>query len=348
MIFHPIVEEDIKSVVSLLSEDLKRLEGKNILITGASGMLMRYIVYTVLYANVHMFKKKATLYLIIRNRKKAFGNDKNIRYLRLDISLKKPKVHNMHFIIHGASNSAPKHYTKQIIDTLNTNIKGMYNVLDIVNRQTESILFLSSVEIYGEPKGRDPIKEDYLGLTDHLNKRASYVEGKRAGETIAMSYFLEKKYPIKIARVSHSFGPGLNLNDGRVFSDFIKSGLAGEDIQINGDKNAERPLLYIKDATVMLLKILIKGSNGQVYNVSNDKNVTSVLNMAKIVCDIFNNDYDLDLKIKIKKQDNLYYKNAVKRIVLDISKFKESFNFTPPTDIRSCFKRTIDYYKKMT
>ena len=95
----------------------------------------------------------------------------------------------------------------------------------------------------------------------------------------------------------------------------------------------------------MFFKILIRGTNGQVYNVSNDKNVASVLDIAKTVRDIFNRDYKMNLKIEAKKQNKVIYKNAVRRIVLDISKFKKTFNYTPSTNIHTSFKKTIDFYK---
>lgn len=341
--FHPVIEKDIKEIISVIRADLRLLEGKNILITGASGMLASYLVHTLIYANEHILKKEAQLYLVIRKKTIPFGNKKYIHYLYKNIAKDKIGIKNLHYIIHAASKAAPKIYTRNMLDTLNTNILGLYNVLNLVDKSTKSILYFSSGEVYGKPKTETPIGENYIGTTDHLNQRSCYVEGKRVCETICMNYFWEKNYPVKIARIFHTFGPGLNLNDGRVFSDFIKDGLDRKDIEIKGDKNLVRPLLYIKDATIMFFKILLLGKNGEVYNVSNDKNIISVGELANSVCEVFHYFGEKKLKVKIKKQNNKYYRNAVKQILPDISKFKKAFGYTPTVSVNEALTNTIRY-----
>lgn len=340
---HSIIEEDIKNIISEIKNSIHELEGKNILITGASGMLSSYLVYTFIYLNTHVFKKPAELYLVIRNNKK-FGKDKNIHHINIDISKKSPKIKNIHYVIHAASKAAPKLYTDNKIDTLNTNILGLYNVLKICDKSLKSMLFFSSGEIYGDTTGEDPVDEKYIGLTDHLNKRSCYVEAKRACETICMNYFWEQNLPVKMVRIFHTFGPGLNLNDGRVFSDFIKFGLEKKDIQILGDKNIIRPFLYIKDATIMFLKILLSNKNGEVYNISSDQNIISVNTLAQTVCKSFNKKYTKKLKVVINNKKVVYYKHAAKAIIPSINKFKKDFLYAPDTNIEEMVSRTVDFY----
>lgn len=341
--FHPVIEKDIKEVISVLKNDLYELSGKNILITGASGMLASYLVYTLIYANENLLPKKAQLYLVIRNKKISFGNKKYIHYLYKDIVKDTIDIRNLHFIIHAASKAAPKIYTKNMLDTLNTNILGLYKIMNLVNKETASVLFFSTGELYGNPKGVKTIKEDYIGCFDHLNLRSCYVEGKRAGETICINYFREKNFPVKIARIFHTFGPTLDLNDGHAISDFMRDGLQKKDIEVLGDKNMKRPLLYVKDAAVMFFKILIRGTNGEVYNVANDKNVVSIEYMAKTICDIYNKYYGKKLAVKIRPQKIKYYQKALNQLYPDISKFKKEFKYTPSTTAEEAFTRTINY-----
>lgn len=342
-----IIENDVKLVIHDLGKSIFQLEGKKILITGASGMLASYIVYTLLYANSNVFQKPAKLYLVIRGGKKPFGKDLNIHYLNLDIAKKSPQENEFDYIIHAASKAAPKLYMDKMIDTLNSNILGLYNILKISGKNLKSLLFVSSGEIYGTPKSNKPIDETYIGAIDHLNKRSCYVEGKRACETICINYFWEKKLPVKIARLFHTFGPGLNLNDGRVFSDFIKFGLEGKNITIFGDKDIKRPLLYIGDATTMLLKLLLSSQNGMVFNVANDKNVTSIMNFAQIVCNYFNQKYGKKINVVIDNKKNIsYYKYAIKTIQPNIDKFKKTFSYEPKTGVEEAVKKTVDYYLK--
>jgi|SRR3989344_468004 len=341
---HPIIEEDIKSIVSEIRKDIFQLEGKNILITGASGMLPSYLVHTVIYLNAHLFKKPAQLYLVIRNNLK-FGKNKNIHYVKMDISKKSPKIKNIHYVIHAASKAAPKLYRDNKIDTLNTNILGLYNLLSICNKNLKSFLFFSSGEIYGNPSENINVDENYKGITDHLNERSCYVEGKKAAETICMNYFWEKNLPVKIVRIFHTFGPGLNLNDGRVFSDFINFGLENKNITIKGCPNMKRALLYVGDATIMFLKILLSDKNGEVYNIGSDKNIVSVNKFAEIVCKCFNKHYKNKIRVIIDNKNTMeYYKNAVKIIKPNIDKFIKDFNYKPNTGIEKAVMNTITYY----
>ncbi len=339
-----VVEDDIKSIIGDLGKPLLQLEGKKILITGASGMLASYLVYTLLYANKNIFKKNAELYLVIRSGKKPFGKEKYIHYLSLDIAKKNLEVKDFNYIIHAASKAAPKLYTKDMIDTLNSNILGLYNILKNCDKNLKSLLYFSSGEVYGSPKKNMSIDENYNGVVDHLNKRSCYVEGKRAGETICMNYFWEKKIPVKIARLFHTFGPGLNLNDGRMYSDFIKFGLEKKNITILGDKNNKRPLLYISDATTMLFKLLLSNQNGMVFNVANDKNVVSVEKFAHIVCNSFNLKYVKKINVVYENGEIDYYKHAIKTIRPNINKFKNTFSYEPKTGVEEAVKKTIDYY----
>src|SRR3989344_7298961 len=193
-----IIQEDCKSVAGELGKDIYKLEGANILITGAFGMLASYLVYLLMYANENIFKKPAQLYLVTRSKKKKFGSNKNLHYLSLDITKEKPSVTNMHYIIHAASKAAPKLYEENMIDTLNSNILGLYNLLAICNKNTRSFLFFSSAEIYGSV-GK-AVDEGYIGTVDHLSPRSCYVEAKKVCETICMNYFREKNIPVKIVR----------------------------------------------------------------------------------------------------------------------------------------------------
>lgn len=337
-----IIKEDILSVIFELGKDFYKFEGKNIFVTGASGMLASYLVYVLIYANKNLFKKPCELYLLMRKESDKFGEEKFIHYIYGDISESKSKIkEKINYIVHAASKAAPKMYLDNMVDTLNTNIKGLYNVLELVSKETKSILYFSSGEVYGQVDTDQKINENYIGRVDHLGKRSCYAEGKRAGETICMNYFWEKKFPIKIARIFHTFGPGLNLNDGRVFSDFIKMGLEGQNIEIRGNKNFERPFLYIKDATVMFFLLLLSSKNGEVYNISNNKEIHMVGEVAELVVEIINKYKKLDIRVVENKINNAYMKDAMKSINPDITKFVKEFKYVPKTSLREALERTI-------
>jgi nucleoside-diphosphate-sugar epimerase len=344
MILHPIIAADIDEVIRNSHIELHKLEGKNILITGASGMLARYIVYTIAFANEHLFKKKAHLYLLTRSGITFMKPSAHIHNIKCDVSQKIPKLPPLHFIIHAASKAAPKIYTQHMRDTFETNILGMRNIMKLSSSTTESILFLSSAEIYGQTDSSERIKESYIGKTDHLNDRACYVEGKKAAETLCKIYFTEKKVPVKIARILHTFGPGLNLDDGRVFSDFIRDGLKSQKIDIRGNKKLMRPYLYISDATILFLKILLVGESGEVYNVSTDKNYITVWQLAKIVKQALQRNGMKKISINNVLDKTNVYKHAPSAMRLNISKVKNQLHFVPLVTVEDGIERTVRYF----
>lgn len=337
--FHHIIQEDCLDISNELDSDFYELEGMNLLITGANGMLASYIIYALLWANDNIFKKPTQLYLVTRSTKEKFGNSKNIHYINLDISKEKPSVKNIHYIIHAASKAAPKIYENNKIDTLNTNILGLYNLLDICDTHIKSILVFSSAEIYGSVE--KAVSEEYIGAVNHINSRSCYVEAKKVCETICMNYFWEKNIPAKIARIFHTFGPGMNLSDGRIFNDFIQYGLEKKNIEILGNPNLERSFLYSKDATIMLLKILLSKKNGEIYNVGNDKNTVTVKEFAHIVAEGFNDHYKKKITVVIGNKNNDYYQHAAKSIQANINKFVKDFGYQPKTDVTTAVSRTI-------
>jgi len=340
-----IVEEDIKEIINNLGTESKKLIGSSILVTGANGMLAKYMVLTLIELNKKLLKNSLTLYLLSRtNCSATFEKSKNIKYLIQDVSNPLPKIKKVDYIIHAASKAAPKNYLENKTDTMRANILGLFNILSLVGKDTKGILYFSSGEIYGVVDSKKKIKEDQVSTSDHLSERSSYVESKKICESICINYYKEKKYPINIVRLFHTFGPGLNIGDGRVFSDFIKNVIDEKPIDIKGNPDIKRPLLYIKDATIMFFKILLSKKFGEIYNVGNPNNLVSVKEMAQYSSDSINKLKGLKIPVIISKSNVKYYKDAAQRVNPDISKFIKKFGYTPSTSAKDAFFRTIASY----
>ncbi len=340
-----IVEEDIKEIVVNLKTESKKLKNANILVTGTNGMLAKYMVRTLIKLNKTVLNNSMTLYLLSRKDSSiTYGKSKNIKYLIQDVSEPLPKIKKLNYIIHAASKAAPKIYLENKIDTLRANILGLFNILNLVTKDTKGILYFSSGAVYGLINSVKKIKENNICFTDHLDDRSSYGEAKKICETVCMNYYRENKYPINIIRLFHTFGPGLNINDGRVFSDFVKNVIDKKPIDIKGDPNLKRPLLYIKDATIMFFKILLADKHGEIYNVGNPKNLITVKKMAEYSSESINKLKGLKIPVIISKKNVNYYKGALKNINPDISKFIEKFKYTPDTTAKEAFFRTIASY----
>ncbi|MFA6081587.1 MAG: NAD-dependent epimerase/dehydratase family protein [Patescibacteria group bacterium] len=340
-----ILKEDIEEIISRIKVESKRLKNSRILVTGASGMLAKYIVFTLIELNKSILNNSLTIYLLSRHEcSSIYGSDKNIKYLIQDVSEPLPNIKKLDFIIHAASKAAPKIYLANKIDTLKTNILGLFNILDLVTEDTKSILYFSSGEVYGLINSSGKIKEDKICYTDHLSDRSSYAEAKKTCETICMNYYNEKTFPINIVRLFHTFGPGLNIEDGRVFSDFIKDAIHGKDIVIKGDPDLVRPLLYIKDATIMFFKILLSKKSGEIYNIANPKNLITVKEMAKLTSEAVYQITKRKVSVVYTKENSRHYKGAEKIVKPDIKKFIGEFKYIPNTTAKKAFLRTIASY----
>ena len=172
--------------------------------------------------------------------------------------------------------------------------------------------------------------------------RACYAESKRMGETICVSWMHQFKIPIVIVRPFHTYGPGMDLNDGRVYADFIANMVNSTDITMKSDGSAIRAFCYISDAAKAFFKVLLNGEAGQAYNVGNDECESSIIDLAEKLITL---EPSKNLKVKrFEEQGSNYMKSLVSRNAPDISKIK-NLNWFPTVDIEKGFSRTIKSYK---
>lgn len=342
---NPIIKEDLKFIASS-SLPWDKLEGKNILISGANGFLPSYLVKTILFLNKNKFKKKARIFAIDRadNKIAPCGGKNELVFIKQDICQPITVKDEIHFLIHAASQASPKYFGKDPVGTLSANVLGTKNLLEFaVAKKVESFLFFSSSEIYGQVLEKDmPVKESACGCLDLADVRSCYAESKRMGETMCISWLHQYGVPVKIVRPFHNYGPGLNLNDGRVFADFVSDIINNRNIIMKSDGKALRSFCYIADATVGFFTILLKGKNGEAYNLANDKGEISVLDLANLLVGLFP-----EKNLKIEKKEGVeqgYLKSKVNRCFPDISKITE-LGWKPKYSLEDGFKRTITSFQ---
>jgi nucleoside-diphosphate-sugar epimerase len=159
---------------------------------------------------------------------------------------------------------------------------GTYNLLKVaVKNKVKSFLFFSSGEIYGNSNKK--LKEDKIYPSNNLDLRASYSESKKMGETLCYSYFKQKKIPIKIIRLFHTYGPGMDLDDGRFMMDFVRDALQGDAISLASAGTAMRCFCYLTDATSGFLHLLSSGVAGEAYNLANPSAEITILELAHLI-----------------------------------------------------------------
>jgi nucleoside-diphosphate-sugar epimerase len=159
------------------------------------------------------------------------------------------------------------------------------------------------------------------------------------GENICVSYHTQYGVKAKIIRPFHTYGPGMALNDGRVFADLVANIVNKQDIILKSDGSAIRPFCYLADAIIGFLTVMIKGENGQAYNVGNPDEEHSILELANILVGMYP---ELGLKVVVNKPitDANYLKSPILRNSPNIDKVKQ-LGWAPKTTVQEGFKRTI-------
>jgi nucleoside-diphosphate-sugar epimerase len=164
------------------------------------------------------------------------------------------------------------------------------------------------------------------------------------GETICASYLHQHGVPARVVRPMHTYGPGMDLNDGRVFADFVRNIVNGEDIMMNSDGSALRSFCYLSDATVAFFKALIGGSAGEAYNVANPACETSVRELAEKLIAMFP---EKRLKIVHKERvDSGYIASKITRCFASIEKM-QALGWNPTVTMENGFSRTILSYAEI-
>ena len=186
------------------------------------------------------------------------------------------------YIFHCASVTTSKIMVEQPVETLMTSIEGTKHILNLAKQKScKSVVYVSSMEVYGAFD--HDVTEDDLGYIDPLKVRSNYPEAKRLCENMCIAYLQEYGIPVKIARLAQTFGAGILPNENRVFAQFARSVINNENIILHTKGLSEGNYCYTRDCMTGLLTILLKGKDGEAYNVSNPNSHITIVDMAKMV-----------------------------------------------------------------
>lgn len=350
MNLNKVVQNDIRTVASVIKKDARVMAGKTLLITGGSGFLGKYFLYTMWYLNRNIFSKPCRVISLDNHitgtddKVNAVFGDKNFTFLTHDVRERFYIKDRVDYVIHAAGIASPVFYMKYPLETLEVATFGTKNMLDFARKKNvDSFLFFSSSEIYGNPDPNFvPTPENYPGNVSCTGPRACYDESKRLGETLCLIYHRLFHVPVKIVRPFNVYGPGMRPDDYRVIPRFLTSALKKESLPVHAGGNQTRTFCYVSDAIAAFMKILLLGTNGEVYNVGNDSNEVNMMTLAKMVSDLFK------AKIKAKSVDypDTYPKADPMRRRPDISKLKNQIGFIPKVQLLSGLKKTLRWYEE--
>ena len=350
--------EDIDSVRSI-SLPWEKLTGKTVLITGATGMMGSCIIDVIMRKN-KLDGLDCKIAAVGRNREKAaerFGeympeNDSKddlsdplkIHFIEHDINkvIVGDELGNPDYILHLASNTHPVAYATDPIGTVTSNILGIYYLLEYAaSHGSRRVLFASSNEIYGENRGDTELfKEDYCGYIDSNTLRAGYPESKRCAEALCQAYIRQKELDVVVARPTRSYGPTMLDSDTKAISQFIKKGIAGEDIVLKSEGNQFYSYTYVTDAVSGLLTVLLVGECGEAYNIADEASDITLKDLAGLIPGYSGKQVVFDLPDEVEKAG---YSKATKAR-LDGSKLK-ALGWAPKYDIGTGMRRTIDIFR---
>ena len=280
---------DIDMVLKGVPE-LDNIAGKSVMITGAAGLVCSAIV-DILFRYNDIHKKKIQILAAGRwkeemtNRFGELIDRKDFTFVPYDASISDNNI-DVHadYIIHGASNASPNMIVKEPVETMLSNFVGLKYLLDYAKKQkTTRVLYISSSEVYGEKEGKEPYKEGQYGYIDLLKARNSYSVGKRAAETLCVSYADEYDVETVIVRPGHIYGPTASPFDNRVASAWAYSAAKGRNITIKSDGSQIRSYCYCLDCASAILKVLLRGENCCAYNISNPESIISIKEMGELI-----------------------------------------------------------------
>lgn len=345
-----IVQQDVAWVCQELGKGLEAMEGSTWLISGCAGFLGSYFLDFLHYCNETMFARPCTVLCLEnfksgrRERIKHLENDKHLRFVKADVVKPFQVRGKLDYIVHAASIASPAFYRKYPIETIEANVLGLRNLLELArDKDLRGFLFFSSSEVYGDPSPENiPTPEQYNGNVSCTGPRACYDESKRLGETLAVNYHGQYGVPVKIVRPFNIYGPGLRLEDRRVLPDFFQGALFNQRITILSDGTPTRSFCYVRDALTGFIRALLSNYNGEAFNVGNEEAEISIAHLAELVAELVG---DVQIEFGISQEAEYLTDNPQRRCP-DLTKAKTLLDYRPQVDIREGLARSLDWYRE--
>ena len=321
-----IYNEDNSFIAQSSSIEWNNLCNNSVLITGATGLIGATIVRGIMEYN-RLNADNIKLYALVRNREKAekmfadYMEDSTLSLVEGDINTFDEFLPDVDYIIHGASVTASKDFVTKPVETIMTAIEGTRNILELARRKkVKGMVYMSSMEVYGTPLDEQPLTEERMGYLNPLAVRSSYSESKQMVENLCVAYSSEYQVPVKIIRLTQTFGPGVAADDGRVFAEFARCATMGKDIRLQTIGATQRMYLYTADAATAILTVLTQGKPGSAYNAANMDTYCSIREMADLVAEHFGNK-KCNVVLDIPDTPNASY-NPICHVYLDCGRLE--------------------------
>ena len=345
---HEIYKADVKSAARE-NLDWNKLADKSLLLTGATGLIGTMIVDVLMKKN-HDENLNVTIYAAGRNEKIAaqrfadYRDDKNFRFVKMNVNEPITQDFSVDFIIHAASNSQNKLFSSDPVNTIMANILGSYNLLNYgVKSKLKRFLFVSSGDSYGQAlNAADVFDEKYCGHIDCNTLRAGYPESKRASESLCQAYITQHDMDIVIVRPCRIYGGTMRLDDSKAMSEFIMNGVRGENIVLKSEGLPQFSYCYVADCVTGIFYCLLEGKCGEAYNIADSSEILSLREIAEYINSLAGTKVIFELPDAVQARG---FSKAV-RAILTNDKLR-GLGWTPKDDTRSGVKKTMEIIKTM-
>jgi len=333
----------INTVINKSYIDWAELKGKTILLSGATGMIGTCLIDTIekrnekFYDNIKIIalgrdKEKA------QKRLKLTARTEFLEFIEQDVNIPFNVSSKVDYVIHAASNTHPIQYATEPVETIKTNIFGLNNMLEIARSHKAKLVFLSSVEVYGQNRGdAEFFDENYCGYIDCNTLRAGYPESKRLGEALCQAYIEKYGVDVLIARLSRVYGVTMQEDDSKVMAQFINNAVNGEDIVLKSEGTQKFGYINVLDAVTGVLTVMLSGEVGQAYNIEDENSQVLLKDLAKYIAELNNVNVKFEIPGEVEKKG---YSRATKAL-MNTDKIKR-LGWSAEIDIKSGIKMMIE------
>jgi UDP-glucuronate decarboxylase len=313
-----------------LSEETKR-----ILVTGGAGFIGAHLCERLIEEGCEVVCVDNLFTGSRANIKHLLSNDR-FEFIRHDII--QPLLVDVDQIYNLACPASPIHYQYNPVKTIQTNVVGVYNMVELARQVRARILQASTSEVYGDPTVH-PQPESYWGNVNPVGPRSCYDEGKRCAETLLIDYYLQNRIEVRIARIFNTYGPKMAMNDGRVVSNFAIQALKGEPITIFGDGTQTRSFCYVDDLVEGLIRLM--NYNGEdahrPINLGNPEE-HSILELARLIVQV--TDTNTEISNHPLPQDDPKQRRP------DINRARDCLGWQPTIALEKGLKQTVAYFRE--
>ncbi len=348
--FTSVIREDARWLVEASGLPLARLRGKTLLLTGACGFLGAYVLDLLAHWNDGQDQPCRVIaldnFLVgLPERLHHLAGRGDIRILSHDLTTPFVPDEPIHAIFHAAGVASPTFYRRYPLETIDVNVGGTRQLLELCRTQpVEWMLHLSTSEIYGDPSpDAIPTREDYRGFVSCTGPRACYDESKRLSETLCVLYHQQYGVPIKVGRPFNVYGPGQRIDDRRIVPDLMQAALQGGPLVLLSDGRATRSFCYLRDATWAMLLIALEGQPGEAYNLGNDRQEVSMLQVAETLRQVAGLAEPVQYRAS---EDRHYLTDNPQRRCPDLAKIRTLGPYDPQVQLEEGLARTFRSYRE--